>query len=109
MGGGYTGRLMVVDLSRSEIAVEEYPQSFADDYLGGFGVNNRLFRDYSNHGTESFSLCHLFGHGNNCLMIAPRKFDTIGIRFCNNTVLITLDSKGHNRSTRNGVQSVTVA
>ena len=55
MGGGYTGRLMVVDLSRSEIAVEEYPQSFADDYLGGFGVNNRLFREYSNPGTESFS------------------------------------------------------
>jgi aldehyde:ferredoxin oxidoreductase len=55
MEGGYTGRLMVADLSRSEISVEYYPESFAGDYLGGFGVNNRLFQEYSNPGTQPLS------------------------------------------------------
>lgn len=55
MEGGYAGRLLILDLSRGETAVEEYPRSFAEDYLGGFGVNNRLFREYSTPGTDPLS------------------------------------------------------
>ena len=52
MEGGYTGRLMVADLTRGTTGVEAYPEEFAGDLLGGFGVNNRLFTDYSEAGTD---------------------------------------------------------
>lgn len=55
MRGGYTGRLMVVDLTRGEASVEDYREDFAADYLGGFGVNNRLFLEYSSPGTDALS------------------------------------------------------
>ncbi|MDY6793767.1 MAG: aldehyde ferredoxin oxidoreductase N-terminal domain-containing protein [Actinomycetota bacterium] len=55
MGGGYTGRIMIVDLGRNEVTTEEYPAGYAHDYLGGFGVNNRLYSDYSRPGVEPLS------------------------------------------------------
>jgi aldehyde:ferredoxin oxidoreductase len=53
--GGYTGRLLVIDLSREQVAVERYPETVAEDYLGGFGANNRLFTQFSRPGTDPFS------------------------------------------------------
>jgi aldehyde:ferredoxin oxidoreductase len=55
MRGGYAGRLMVVDLTRGTASVEAYPGDFALDFLGGFGVNNRLFYAYSRPGTDPLS------------------------------------------------------
>jgi len=55
MGGGYTGHLMVVDLTHGEVSVERYPDNFAEDFLGGFGVNNRLVSEFSRPGTDPLS------------------------------------------------------
>lgn len=55
MEGGYTGRLMVVDLTRNEASVERYPEEFAEALLGGFGVNNRLFAEFSQPGIDPLS------------------------------------------------------
>lgn len=52
MEGGYTGHLMVIDLEREKVAREGCPEDFAADYLGGFGTNNRLFREFSRPGTD---------------------------------------------------------
>ncbi len=55
MRGGYTGRLLAVDLESGEIGADEYPRSFAEDYLGGFGVNNRLCAEACRPGTDPLS------------------------------------------------------
>ncbi len=55
MEGGYSGNLMVIDLDREEGTRERYPEEYAHDYLGGFGVNNRLFTDYSRPGVDPLS------------------------------------------------------
>ena len=55
MEGGYSGRLMLVDLTRGEASIEPYPADFAMDFLGGFGTNNRLFSQYSHPGTDALS------------------------------------------------------
>jgi aldehyde:ferredoxin oxidoreductase len=55
MQGGYSGRLMVVDLTRGKVSLEDYPEEYAGDYLGGFGVNNRLFTAYASPGNDPFS------------------------------------------------------
>ncbi len=52
MEGGYAGRLMAVDLTSGEVSCGNYPDSCALDFLGGFGANNRLFREYSSPGTD---------------------------------------------------------
>ncbi|MBN2025770.1 MAG: hypothetical protein JW854_03245, partial [Actinobacteria bacterium] len=52
MVGGYSGRLMVVDLSGGSACVEPYPPDFARDYLGGFGANNRLYSEYARPGAD---------------------------------------------------------
>lgn len=55
MKGGYTGRLLAVNLEKGEISAEDYPVSHARDFLGGFGVNNRLWMKYGKPGTDPFS------------------------------------------------------
>ena len=55
MEGGYTGRLLAVELESGETSAVEYPRSFAEDYLGGFGVNNRLCMELCRPGTDPFS------------------------------------------------------
>jgi aldehyde:ferredoxin oxidoreductase len=53
--GGYSGKLMIIDLEGEKATLETYPEEFARDYLGGFGVNNRLFSEYSRPGTDPLS------------------------------------------------------
>lgn len=55
MDGGYTGRMMVIDLSGHRWRYEGYPRESAERYLGGFGVNNRLFREFCPPGTAPLS------------------------------------------------------
>ncbi len=49
---GYTGRLLAVDLERGAASIKAYPEEYVDLYLGGFGVNNRLFQEHSRPGTD---------------------------------------------------------
>lgn len=51
-GGGYTGNMLTIDLGRLESSISMYPEEYADRYLGGFGVNNRLFLERSRPGTD---------------------------------------------------------
>ena len=53
--GGYTRRMLTVELGSGEVRAEEYPPSLAEEYLGGFGVNNRLCMDLCRPGTDPFS------------------------------------------------------
>ncbi|RJP35146.1 MAG: hypothetical protein C4536_01260 [Actinobacteria bacterium] len=55
MEGGYTGRMMTVDLTRGVASVDAYPMDFALDFLGGFGACNRLFLACSQPGTDPLS------------------------------------------------------
>lgn len=65
--GGYTGRLLRVDLSRGESSVEKYPTDVAFGFLGGFGANNRLFGEFYRAGTEPLS-------GDNPLLLGAGPF-----------------------------------
>lgn len=55
MRGGHTGRTLVVDLASREFEASYYPYSYAKDYLGGFGLNNRLYLDHSRAGMDPLS------------------------------------------------------
>ena len=55
MKGGYTGRVLVVELGSGEISARDYPPAYAEDHLGGFGANNRLFQELSRPGTDPLS------------------------------------------------------
>lgn len=43
--GGYTGRILYVDLSQRTIRIEPLPQEYMVDYIGGQGINARLLYD----------------------------------------------------------------
>ena len=49
--GGYTGRVLTINLESGEAFSSGYPEEYVDRYLGGFGVNNRLFLEHSRPGT----------------------------------------------------------
>jgi len=53
--GGCTGRLLIIDLDRGRVSTERLPAGAAERYIGGFGVNNLLFGQYSRPGTEPLS------------------------------------------------------
>ncbi|MDI6875113.1 aldehyde ferredoxin oxidoreductase N-terminal domain-containing protein [Candidatus Solincola sp.] len=55
MPGGYAGRILEVDLGRREVKASDLPSSYEQAYLGGFGINNRLFLDHSRPGTDPLS------------------------------------------------------
>ncbi len=55
MSGGWTGRLLEVDLGGPSHSVERYPLELAERYLGGFGANNGLFDRFYSPGTEPLS------------------------------------------------------
>lgn len=55
MRGGYAGRMMVVDLGGGTASTQRCDEGFDAAFLGGFGVNNRLFAELCPAGTEPFS------------------------------------------------------
>jgi aldehyde:ferredoxin oxidoreductase len=55
MRGGWTGRLLEVDLDGPAHTVAEYPRDSAERFLGGFGANNSLFDRFYSAGTEPLS------------------------------------------------------
>ena len=50
--GGYTGKTLLVDLSRGKVVIEPTNQEFAVTYLGGSGYACRLALDYITSSTE---------------------------------------------------------
>ncbi len=55
MRGGFSGKLLLVDLERESSEELEYPRETALELLGGFGANNRLFAERSTPGTDPLS------------------------------------------------------
>jgi len=55
MLGGWTGRLLEVDLDGPADSIVEYPRESAERFLGGFGANNSLFSRFYSSGTEPLS------------------------------------------------------
>ncbi len=53
--GGYTGRLLRVDLGTREVVAEDCRLSCSREYLGGFGSNNRLCMELCRPGTDPLS------------------------------------------------------
>ncbi|MBC7231403.1 MAG: hypothetical protein H5T74_13565 [Actinobacteria bacterium] len=51
---GYTGKALEIDLGSGEVSLAGYPEEYTNRYLGGFGVNNRLFLERSRPGTDPF-------------------------------------------------------
>lgn len=51
----YAGKVLYVDLSSGNTRTEDLPESWARDYIGGFGVNNRLAWDLIKPGTDPLS------------------------------------------------------
>jgi aldehyde:ferredoxin oxidoreductase len=47
--------MMLIDLAKGKAAVEDYPREYAQDYLGGFGANNRIFEEFYRPCTDPFS------------------------------------------------------
>jgi len=46
MKGGYTGRVLVVELDSGEISARDYPPAYAEDHLGGFGPTTGFSRSF---------------------------------------------------------------
>ncbi len=43
---GWIGKILVVDLSKSKVVVKDLSEDYMDKYIGGSGLNARLFYDY---------------------------------------------------------------
>ncbi|MDY6880213.1 MAG: aldehyde ferredoxin oxidoreductase N-terminal domain-containing protein [Desulfatiglans sp.] len=52
---GYAGRVLYVDLSSGKVNVEPLDMDMAKEFLGGFGVNNRLAYDNIEPGEDTLS------------------------------------------------------
>ncbi|MDY6958124.1 MAG: aldehyde ferredoxin oxidoreductase N-terminal domain-containing protein [Halobacteriota archaeon] len=52
---GYAGRILHVDLSKEEIYEESLDEGLIEDFIGGWGINNKLFYDESTPKTDPFS------------------------------------------------------
>lgn len=65
MRGGFTGKLLEVDLGSESFQVLDYPETAALDLLGGFGACNRLFAERSTPGTDPLGPANpvIFGAG----------------------------------------------
>ena len=50
--GGYTGKTLLVDLSREKVVIEPTNEQFAATYIGGSGYACRLALDYLTSSTE---------------------------------------------------------
>lgn len=55
MDGGWTGRLLEVDLGGPAHSASEYSRAAVEQFLGGFGVNNSLFPRFCGSGAGALS------------------------------------------------------
>ncbi len=63
--GGYTGKILYIDLSKKSFKEEQVPEEYIKNFIGGTGINTRLLFDLVDENTEPLSpenaLC--FGAG----------------------------------------------
>ena len=55
MKGGYTGKILRIDLTERKVFIEELTKKMAVEYLGGGGINARLALDLIEPGVDPFS------------------------------------------------------
>lgn len=55
MSGGYAGSVLYVDLSEEKTRVESLNKEFVDKFLGGWGINVRLYYDLQKPKSDPFS------------------------------------------------------
>lgn len=77
---GYAGRILHVDLSSGKSHSEELPEIWARDFLGGFGINNRLAWDLIKPGIDPLSPANviILGAGPLVGTMAPGAVRTLG-------------------------------
>lgn len=52
---GFSGNILYVDLTSQKISTFPLPEGYIPKFLGGYGINNRLFWDYARPNTDPFS------------------------------------------------------
>lgn len=52
---GYAGKILHINLSDSTIKTEKTDENLIHDFIGGYGINNRLFWDYHKPKTDPFA------------------------------------------------------
>ncbi len=52
---GYAGKILHIDLESKEIKTTPLPEEYIKKFLGGYGINNRLFWDFQQPNTDPFA------------------------------------------------------
>jgi aldehyde:ferredoxin oxidoreductase len=78
MLGGYTGKILWVDLSRGEISSEEPAESLYRNFIGGYGIGARLLYSRQKGGVAALGPENILGIVNGGLTGTPAVF---GCRF----------------------------
>ncbi|MBI2832072.1 MAG: aldehyde ferredoxin oxidoreductase family protein [Chloroflexi bacterium] len=55
MNGGYTGKILRVNLDDGKITIEEWDQALAREFIGGVGLAAKIIWDETNAATDPFS------------------------------------------------------
>ena len=61
MAGGYTGKILWVDLTRGKIEIETPEEKFCRDYMGGYGFGVRLLFSRQKAGIDPLGPDNIFG------------------------------------------------
>jgi aldehyde:ferredoxin oxidoreductase len=61
MAGGYTGKILWVNLSTGEIKVEEPEESLYKDFIGGYGIGSRLIYNRQKGGVDPLGPDNILG------------------------------------------------
>jgi aldehyde:ferredoxin oxidoreductase len=61
MAGGYTGKIVFVDLTTSEIRTQELDQDLVRNYLGGYGLGVRIMFEHQKKGADPLGPENIIG------------------------------------------------
>ena len=61
MAGGYTGKIVFVDLTTSEIRTQELDQDLVRNYLGGYGLGVRIMFEHQKKGADPLGPENILG------------------------------------------------
>ena len=61
MAGGYTGKIVFVDLSTSEIRTQELDEDLVRNYLGGYGLGVRILLEHQKKGADPLGPENILG------------------------------------------------
>ena len=72
MFGGYTGKILWVDLSARTLTEERLDEQLCRKYLGGFGLGMRLIYDHQEAGMDPLDPMSTIAFGTGPLTGTPR-------------------------------------